>query len=58
MEATKEKICDPTPGSSISTAGVWGQVSSPLESIEEGELYPAIPGMGPIRIGRTDSSDT
>lgn len=28
-----------------------------LESIEEGELYPAILGMGPIRIGRTDPSD-
>jgi len=40
--ATNEKICAPISGSSISTIGVWGQVTTPLESIEEGELDPAI----------------
>jgi hypothetical protein len=40
--ATNEKICAPISGSSISTTGAWGQVTTPLESIEEGELDPAI----------------
>lgn len=44
---TNEKICAPISGSSISgssisTIGVWGQVTTPLEPIAEGELDPAI----------------
>jgi len=34
-KATKEKICDPTPGSSIRTTGVCGQVTTPLESMKK-----------------------
>ena len=55
-KATREKIRDPTPGSSISATGVWRQVTTPLESDRSRKLHPAILGMGPIRIGRTESN--
>jgi len=42
MVGQRRKSVPPTPGSSIGTTGVWGQVTNPFESIEEGELYSAI----------------